>query len=168
MYGSGVANQITISLPHSSAFSWIALVLTVVSPFTKYALTIGPVAMALEGCLPMPRKWCPPEGHPFSSPPPAWWSATSLLLRSLLVLSTLVIGLTVPFFAYVMAFIGSFLSQSVSVVLPCVCYVLILWPELGTGQKVLYFGVALGGLVCAAMGTASAVDNILHSYTKSG
>ena len=70
--------------------------------------------------------------------------------------------ITVPFFAYVMAFIGSFLSQSVSVVLPCVCYVFIFWHELGTGSKALYFGIALGGLACAAVGTASAVDSILH------
>ncbi|KAK9086909.1 hypothetical protein Syun_029303 [Stephania yunnanensis] len=64
----------------------------------KYALTMTPVAMSLEEFFPSSQRGC---------------SYTSLSIRTILVLSTLVVGLTIPFFGLIMALIGSFLSMVV-------------------------------------------------------
>ena len=72
----------------------------IVNPFTKYALTMTPVALCLEELLPMDPKL------------PSYRRA-SLAIRTALVASTVCVALLIPFFGYVMAFIGSFLSMTV-------------------------------------------------------
>ena len=46
----------------------------------------------------------------------------SLAVRTALVASTVAVALSVPQFAYVMAFTGGFLGLSACVVVPAVCY----------------------------------------------
>eukprot|EP00218_Dolichomastix_sp_CCMP3274_P002962 CAMPEP_0170156264 /NCGR_PEP_ID=MMETSP0033_2-20121228/62727_1 /TAXON_ID=195969 /ORGANISM="Dolichomastix tenuilepis, Strain CCMP3274" /LENGTH=281 /DNA_ID=CAMNT_0010393611 /DNA_START=78 /DNA_END=919 /DNA_ORIENTATION=+ len=140
MYGDETESQITLSLPTNSVCGFAALVLTVINPISKYALTMGPVAMAAEELL-------PPTWSPF------WWSAASLGLRSALVLSTLFVGLGVPFFDLVMGFIGSFLSQTVSVILPAACALVVLRVELSGTERALNAAVVLVGVACACVGT---------------
>ncbi|GJP67831.1 hypothetical protein CLOP_g24597 [Closterium sp. NIES-67] len=48
--------------------------------------------------------------------------ASATALRTALVAGAVTVALSVPFFGLVMAFIGSFLSLSISVMLPCACY----------------------------------------------
>ncbi|KAL5718751.1 hypothetical protein ACHQM5_011621 [Ranunculus cassubicifolius] len=67
---------------------------------TKYALTITPVALSLEELLPASKQ----KSHLVSG-----------LIRTLLVFSTLVVALTVPFFGLVMALIGSFSTMLVAI-----------------------------------------------------
>lgn len=55
----------------------------VVNPITKYALTLTPVTMSLEELLPLAMR----ESY-----------TASIVIRTMLVLSTLVVALTVPFF----------------------------------------------------------------------
>ncbi|KAI7993090.1 Amino acid transporter AVT1B [Camellia lanceoleosa] len=48
------------------------------------------------------------------------------LTRTTLVISTMVMGLSMPFFGLVMALIGSLLTMLVTLILPCACYLSIL------------------------------------------
>ncbi|GJN12115.1 hypothetical protein PR202_ga30367 [Eleusine coracana subsp. coracana] len=49
-----------------------------------------------------------------------------VMLRSALVLSSLVVALSVPFFGLVMSLVGSFLTMFVAYILPCACFLAIL------------------------------------------
>ncbi|CAI5518717.1 unnamed protein product [Closterium sp. Naga37s-1] len=117
MFGSALENQITLNLPRQFIASKIAI-WTTVSPHgsvsvcvnslfsgflnplcppptleTTYALSMTPVALCLEELLPL---------DPYSPD----YRRASLAIRTALVVSTVAVALLVPFFGYVMAFIG--------------------------------------------------------------
>ncbi|RZB44560.1 Amino acid transporter AVT1C isoform C [Glycine soja] len=111
MFGEAILSQFTLNMPKELVATKIAVWTTVVNPFTKYALTISPVAMSLEELI--------PSNHAKSY-------LYSIFIRTGLVLSTLVIGLSVPFFGLVMSLIGSLLTMLVTLILPCACFLRIL------------------------------------------
>ena len=155
MYGDEIENQITLNLPDSLWASRIAIWTTVVNPITKYAITLTPVALALEGFFPTPTKG-------FSG------LLIGTMLRSLLVISGTVIALTVPFFAYVMAFIGALLSMTISVIIPCACYLSLLRGKLALYQQVACSTFIAVGVIAAVLGTASSVASIFENLTGGG
>jgi vesicular inhibitory amino acid transporter len=124
--------------------------LQVVNPFTKYALTITPVAHSLEELLPQR-----PDSQEYRS-----WS---LVIRTILVLSTIAVAVLVPFFGFVMAFIGAFLSMTVSVILPCACYMTILGKKATHFQVILCSTIIAIGVICLIGGTYSSVAGIIDS-----
>ncbi|KAI7725008.1 hypothetical protein M8C21_026377, partial [Ambrosia artemisiifolia] len=63
-----------------------------------YALTISPVAMSLEELIPSNHLWSP---------------FYSILIRTTLVASTLLVAVSFPFFGLVMSLIGSLLTMLV-------------------------------------------------------
>ncbi|CAN6484712.1 unnamed protein product [Victoria cruziana] len=105
MYGNALKSQVTLNLPVEKLSSKIAIFITLVNPFTKYALIVTPIAAAIEDNLVS-------KGT----------TITSLLSRTMLVASTVLVALVVPSFGDMMALIGSFLSISLSVLFPCICY----------------------------------------------
>ncbi|GFQ04773.1 vacuolar amino acid transporter 1 [Phtheirospermum japonicum] len=107
MFGEAIKPQFTLNLPTNLAASGIAGWAVVATPVTKFGLSITPVALAIEELLPEAQL----RSH-----------GVSILIRSSLVVSTLIVALTVPYFGSVMALIGSFLVMLVSVILPCACY----------------------------------------------
>lgn len=147
MYGEDLQSQVTLNLPAGKLYSNIAIYATLINPFTKYALTITPIAMAIENRV---------ASHGRVS--------VSLLVRTLLLISTVIIALVIPFFGYIMAFIGSFLSIMVSVVLPCMCYLKIFKASRKFGfELVSIIGILMIGVVIAVMGTYSSVRDIIHN-----
>ncbi|PIA26835.1 hypothetical protein AQUCO_08700013v1 [Aquilegia coerulea] len=111
MFGETALSQFTLNMPQNLVASKIAVWTTVVNPFTKYALTISPVALSLEELIPSNHM----KSHLYS-----------VLIRTALVISTLLVGLTIPFFGLVMALIGSSLTMLVTFILPCACFLSIL------------------------------------------
>eukprot|EP00897_Mesotaenium_endlicherianum_P003166 jgi/Mesen1/2878/ME000175S02034 len=153
MYGDDIQSQITLNLPKHLVASKVAVWTTVVNPFTKYAITLNPVALALEELLPAawnPRSWK--------------YLAAGTLIRTLLVASGVFVALNVPFFGYVMAFIGSFLSLTISVILPCACYLRIMHGKLSKLERAACATFVVIGTVFAVTGTYSAVAGIINSY----
>ncbi|KAJ6768316.1 hypothetical protein OIU74_022056 [Salix koriyanagi] len=75
------------------------------NPLTKYAVITAPIATAIE------------ETFVFRDS-----RYLSILVRTVIVISTVVVALAIPFFGYVMAFTGAFFSVTVSMLLPCLCY----------------------------------------------
>ncbi|KAH9552907.1 hypothetical protein CY35_09G091900 [Sphagnum magellanicum] len=153
MFGDATASQITLNLPGQFLASKIAVWTTVVNPFTKYALTITPVAHSLEELLPQ---------RPDSQEYRAW----SLVIRTTLVLSTIAVAVLVPFFGFVMAFIGAFLSMTVSVILPCACYLTIIGKKATHFQVILCSTIIAIGVVCLIGGTYSSVAGIIDSLNN--
>ncbi|RYR36462.1 hypothetical protein Ahy_A09g041427 isoform D [Arachis hypogaea] len=115
-----------------------------------YALTISPVAMSLEELI--------PSSHAKSF-------LYSIFIRTGLVVSTLIIGLSVPFFGLVMSLIGSSLTMLVTLILPCACFLRILRGKVTRFQAVLCITIISIGVVCAVFGTYSALAEIVKSLS---
>uniref|UniRef100_A0A6N2LZU0 Amino acid transporter transmembrane domain-containing protein n=1 Tax=Salix viminalis TaxID=40686 RepID=A0A6N2LZU0_SALVM len=111
MFGEETESQFTLNLPHDLVASKIAVWTTVVNPFTKYALTMSPVAMSLEELI--------PSNH-------MKYHMYAICIREALVISTLLVALSIPFFGLVMSLIGSLLTMLVTLILPCACFLSIL------------------------------------------
>ncbi|GMP22588.1 hypothetical protein CsSME_00000543 [Camellia sinensis var. sinensis] len=124
--------------------------LYVVNPFTTYALTMTPVALCLEELI--------PSSHLKSY-------MYCILIRTALVISTLVVALSVPFFGLVMALIGSLLTMLVTLILPCACFLRILRGKVTLLQGLLCILIIVVGAVSAVVGTYSALSQIIENLS---
>ncbi|CAN6178052.1 unnamed protein product [Urochloa humidicola] len=149
MFGEATESQFTLNLPDNSVVSKVAVWTTVANPITKYALTIIPLAMSLEELL-------PPNQQKYSN---------IIMLRSALVVSTLLIALSVPFFGLVMALVGSLFAMLVTYILPCACYLAILKTKVGWHQIAACSFIIVVGVCCACVGTYSSLSGIIQNYT---
>ncbi|KAI5346066.1 hypothetical protein L3X38_013945 [Prunus dulcis] len=148
MFGESTASQFTLNMPHDLVASKIALWTTICFALirTTYALTISPVAMSLEELVPSNKS------HIYA-----------ILIRTALVVSTLVVGLCIPFFGLVMSFIGSLFTMLVTLILPCACYLSILRGRVTRLQATLCIIIIIVGVVSSSFGTYSAVSKIVQS-----
>ncbi|OEL15745.1 hypothetical protein BAE44_0023236, partial [Dichanthelium oligosanthes] len=100
MFGEATESQFTLNLPDNSVVSKVAVWTTVANPITKYPWSTNYFferAMSLEELL-------PPNQQKYLN---------IIMLRSALVVSTLLIALSVPFFGLVMALVGSLFAMLV-------------------------------------------------------
>ncbi|KAK0573303.1 hypothetical protein LWI29_006111 [Acer saccharum] len=146
MYGDHLKSQVTLNLPLRKLGTKIAIYTTLINPLTKYAVIITPIASAIE------------EKPTFRNS-----RSLSILIRSVIVVSTVIVALTVPFFGYVMAFIGAFLSVTVSILLPCLCYLRIYKAAQGFGLElmIIVWILAFGSIV-GVVGTYTSLKQIVN------
>jgi len=75
-----------------------------------------------------------------------------------------VLALTVPFFGYVVALTGSFLSSTATMLLPCICYLRIFKNRWRWGlELVIIIAIMMMGASIAVIGTYSSLKNIIHN-----
>ncbi|KAH9709559.1 Aa trans domain-containing protein [Citrus sinensis] len=111
----------------------------------EVSIIITPIATALED-TPHLRKSRP----------------ISILVRTVLVISTVIVAITIPFFGYVLAFTGSFLGVTVSILLPCLCYLRINKTARRFGlELMLIVGILLIGALAAVVGTYTSLKQIV-------
>ncbi|XP_061353331.1 amino acid transporter AVT1D [Gastrolobium bilobum] len=144
-FGDSVESQFPLNMPKELYASKIATWTTVVTPLAKYALTLLPIALSIEELAPSPRL----RSH-----------ATSVLVRTVLVISSLVVALFVPYFGSLMALIGSFMSMLIALIYPCACYLKLHSGRLSKVQITSCVLIIIVGAVCAFVGTHSAVARI--------
>ncbi|XP_047328155.1 amino acid transporter AVT1C-like [Impatiens glandulifera] len=149
MFGESTLSQFTLNLPQEYVASKIAVWTTVVNPFTKYALTMTPVALSLEELLP---------ANSVNS------YRYSICIRTALVISTVAVGLCIPFFGLVLALIGSLLTMLVTLILPCACYLRIWSGKISRSEVFLCYVVIVVGSVSATVGSYSAISEIIKKF----
>lgn len=145
MFGSNLNSQITLNLPTDKLSSRIAICTTLVNPIAKYALMVTPIVETLEErflSFYNTRKF-------------------SILIRTTLVISTVIVALSLPFFGYLMSLVGAFLSVTASIILPCLCYLKISGSYRRFGFESVSIGlIVLIGIVVAVVGTYTALVDI--------
>ncbi|KAM7255220.1 hypothetical protein ACFE04_020461 [Oxalis oulophora] len=148
MFGDSIQSQYTLNMPQQFAASKISLWTAVINPLTKYAMTLTPVALSLEELM--------PSGHenPYF---------VTIFIRTSLAISTLVVALTVPFFANMMALIGSMLAMLAAIIFPCACYLSICRGRLTRLQTAACIFIIILGFTCGCIGTYSALLRIARA-----
>ncbi|XP_076945545.1 amino acid transporter AVT1I-like [Bidens hawaiensis] len=148
MFGSNAESQITLNLPTHHISSRLAICTTLVTPIAKYALMLTPCVNAIEARFQSSynKRRC------------------SFLIRTILMISTVIVALALPFFGYLMSLVGALLSATTSITIPCLCYLRISGIYRRFGVEVVIVGfVVLSGLIVAVVGTyVSLVDIINH------
>ncbi|KAF3431465.1 hypothetical protein FNV43_RR26196 [Rhamnella rubrinervis] len=148
MYGEYLKSQVTLNLPLRQISTKIAIYTTLINPLTKYAIMISPIASAIE------------DKFFFKAS-----TSISILIRTLIVISSVLVALTIPFFGYVMAFIGAFLSVAGAILLPCMCYLKINKVARKFGfELVVIIGIIVAGSFIGAVGTYISAKQIVTHF----
>eukprot|EP00741_Cyanophora_paradoxa_P011172 tig00020554_g10792.t1 len=150
-YRDDTDQQVTLNLPEGLV-SQIATALICVNPITKFSLTLNPIGLGIE------------ELFTFKSP--FGNRAFSICIRSLLVFSSLIVAMVIPFFAYVLSFIGAFMTMAVSAVFPALCYMRLYKGKLGWHILLWNWLVVIIGTICAISGSWIAAVQIMHEWQK--
>ncbi|KAK9049949.1 hypothetical protein SSX86_031086 [Deinandra increscens subsp. villosa] len=154
MFGESTESQFTLNLPKNLIVSNIAVWTTVINCISltrpTYALTMSPVAMSLEELLPS-------NGSKSR--------LYSILIRTGLVLSILVVALSIPFFGLVMSLIGSLLTMLVTLILPCVCFLSILKGKITRFQGSLCALIIVVGIISSVIGTYTSMKEIIQQLS---
>ncbi|KAH0849222.1 hypothetical protein HID58_091466 [Brassica napus] len=145
MYGSNTLSQITLNLPTHKTSSKVAIYTTLVNPIAKYALMITPTVNTIKDCF--LRK-----------------TYLHLLISTLCIASSVVIAETFPFFGYMMSLVGALLSVTVSILLPCLCYLKISGSFKKFGfETIMLFGMVAMCVPIGVLGTYIAIRELVIS-----
>lgn len=139
------------------ALQLVGIGLVLVSPITKYALTLEPCAQGADNAI---QQIMP--GHSEGSIPSL---LQKRITRTCLAGSTLVLAAKVPMFGVFMSILGSFLTLSVSVLFPVAADLKLHGQEMNDSQKALNYATFGLGLVTAIMGTTLAVQALMSSQS---
>uniref|UniRef100_A0A0D3EQM1 Amino acid transporter transmembrane domain-containing protein n=1 Tax=Oryza barthii TaxID=65489 RepID=A0A0D3EQM1_9ORYZ len=120
IYGEVV--QVTLNLPTGKLYTRITIRTTLITPLAKYAL---PITTVNEEKLSATTVAAADAEHN---------GLTRVLTSTAVVVSTVVLACTVPFFSYLMPFNGSSLNVTIVVLFPCLSYLKIYMPRFGVGR----------------------------------
>ncbi|XP_061951910.1 amino acid transporter AVT1J-like [Populus nigra] len=143
IYGQNVQSQVTLNLPTQKLSSKIAIYTMLAGPIAKYALTITPIATAIESVL--------PDRYQDSK-------SIGTLVRMSLLISTVVMAMVFPSFQSLTSLSGAALIVIVSFFLPCACYLKIFKVHQKWGTELAgILTIMLMSVVVGAVGTYSSI-----------
>ncbi|XP_071731067.1 amino acid transporter AVT1I-like [Rutidosis leptorrhynchoides] len=148
MFGTKVQSQITLDLPTNNLSSKVAIWTTLVTPIAKYALMITPIVNTIEA-------WILSSYNKRSY---------NFLIRTILMISTVIVALSLPFFGYLMSFVGALLSVTTAITIPCLCYLKIsgIYRRIGVEMMIVWI-VVLIGIVVAAVGSYISLLDMINN-----
>lgn len=145
MFGSKLDAEITLNLPIGKLSSKVAIYTTLVSPLSKYALMLEPVASATESWFPNYHKK----------------RSFKILIRTALVASQVIIALTVPFFGHLISLVGAFLSITASITIPCLCFLKISSSSVGRERSII-IAIIVFSILIAIFGTYTSLVHLIR------
>lgn len=147
MFGVHTTKEITLNLIAVFPGTLTRLVIWTIAlnPMSKIAITITPIALALEEFVLTPAE--------MSAPRSRRTKVFRAFLRTVIGIATLFCALFVPHFARVTSFLGAFFAMLASVFLPCICYIKLFGHRLPRWEIWLNAGLAGLSLVFAFIGT---------------
>ncbi|GKB36872.1 amino acid transporter AVT1I-like protein [Tanacetum coccineum] len=104
IYGEDVQSQVTLNLPTEKASAKVAIYTILAGPIAKYALTIMPIATAIENYLPVKHK----DNNLINA-----------MIKTSLLVSTVALAIVFSLFESVTSLSGATLIVIVSFVIPC-------------------------------------------------
>uniref|UniRef100_A0A0D9V2K6 Amino acid transporter transmembrane domain-containing protein n=1 Tax=Leersia perrieri TaxID=77586 RepID=A0A0D9V2K6_9ORYZ len=150
IYGDDVQSQVTLNLPAGKLCTKVAIVMTLVNPLAKYALLVAPITAAVKERLALGQRGGAPA---------------RVAISTAVLASTVVVASTVPFFGYLMSFIGSFLSVMATVLFPCLCYLKIYKADgIRRTELVAIAGILMLGVFVAVTGTYTSLQQIIGTF----
>uniref|UniRef100_A0A0E0IUF0 Amino acid transporter transmembrane domain-containing protein n=1 Tax=Oryza nivara TaxID=4536 RepID=A0A0E0IUF0_ORYNI len=153
IYGEDVQSQVTQNLPTGKLYTRIAILTTLITQLANYTLVIQPITTAIEEKLSattdVENNWL-----------------TRVLTSIAVVISTVVLACTVPFFGYLMLFIGSSLNVIVAVLVPCLSYLKIYMSRGGVGcfERTMIVGILVIGVCVNVAGTYTSLHQIIGTF----
>ncbi|RCV26057.1 hypothetical protein SETIT_5G214900v2 [Setaria italica] len=149
IYGDDVQSQVTLNLPSGKLYTKVAILMTLINPLAKYALLTAPITAAIEEKLSLP----------------AGGGTARVAISTVVVVTTAVVASTVPFFGYLMSFIGSFLSVMATVIFPCLCFLKIYKAEgIRRIEIAAIIGILMIGVFVAVTGTYTSLQQIIGTF----
>jgi len=145
IYGDDVKSLVTLNLPSGKVYTRIAILTTLITPLAKYALVIQPITTGIEEKLSSSRG-----------------SLARAAISTAVLVSTVVAACTVPFFGYLMSFIGSSLNVTVAVLFPCLSYL-----RIGGVRRAEAAGIVailVVGVCVAVLGTYTSLHQIVSTF----
>lgn len=147
MFGSDLESQITLNLQPEKFSSKLAIYTALINPIAKYALMMTLIINRLEERL---QSYCDKKSF-------------SYLNRTILMISSVTVALTIPFFGYLMSLVGAFLSVTTSILVPCFCYLKILGTHKKLGYELVIIGfIIIMGIIVLVTGTYTSMEEIIH------
>uniref|UniRef100_A0A0D9V2K3 Amino acid transporter transmembrane domain-containing protein n=1 Tax=Leersia perrieri TaxID=77586 RepID=A0A0D9V2K3_9ORYZ len=134
-------------------YTKIAVLTTLITPLAKYALVIQPVTTAIE------------EKLSGATTAPENKGLARAVTSTAVVVSTVVLACTVPFFGYLMSFIGSSLNVTVAVLFPCLSYLKIYMTRgVHRFEVAAIVGILVIGVGIAIVGTYTSLHQIICTF----
>lgn len=149
MFGVQTTKEITLNLiaVHPGLLTRLVVWTIALNPMSKIAITITPIALALEEFMLTPAE--------MSQPGTRRTKIFRAFIRTVIGVSALFCALFVPHFARVTSFLGAFFAMTASVFLPCVCYIKLFGHRLPRWEIWLNAALAVLSLVFTVVGTAA-------------
>ncbi|RZC47691.1 hypothetical protein C5167_040629 [Papaver somniferum] len=149
MFGEHIKSQVTLNLPIDKISSKIAIYTTLVTPIAKYALMATPIVNAIESS----------SGFNYNN------KTMSLVIRTMFLITSVIVALAIPFFGYLMSLVGAFLSATASIIIPCLCYLKIMGTYRRWGYElVIIIGIILMGISVVIIGTYTSLIQIASEF----
>ncbi|KAL5725537.1 hypothetical protein ACHQM5_008673 [Ranunculus cassubicifolius] len=149
MYGEKVNSQVTLNLPVKQICSKIVIYTTLIIPVAKYAIIITPVTSSIENRF----------AHNKIS--------LMILIRTVMVISTVVVAINVPFFKDLTSIVGSLLNVFASLIFPCVCYLKMSRTyKRWSYELVTIIGILLMGVFIIIFGTYTSVTQLIKDLKE--
>lgn len=146
IYGDDVKSLVTLNLPTGKVYTRIAILTTLITPLAKYALVIQPITTGMEEKLSSSSRG----------------SLARAAISTGVVVSTVVAACTVPFFGYLMSFIGSSLNVTVAVLFPCLSYLMI--GRVRRAEAAGIVAILVFGVCVAVLGTYTSLHQIVSTF----
>jgi len=149
MFGEQVESLVTLNLQAEKWSSKVAIYTTLVNPIAKYALLLTPVINAIKikvACNYYNKM------------------VTHMIISTSLLVSSLIIAVAIPLFAYLMSLVGALLCISASILVPSICYLKISGAYKRFGcQMVINYSIVVVGVAIAVFGTYRSLVDIIQN-----